>query len=430
MNTEWSKTTKYIVGIGVVLLGIYILFLSRSVIPLLVIAALIAVIVSPVIGWLHRGLRMPRVLAVVLVYLLLFIIVPLAFALVIPAIVNALQYVMNLNYENIIRGGLAWLDETLRTARAIQLPTDELDIYIDQMIDAILASLQNAEPTAIPSAPPLNAIVQSLSSAVSRTFSAAAGLIGDVFSTTVLIVFILLASIYFSSSARSYLDAMLRAVPDAFQPEINELMQRIERMWGSFFRGQITLMLMIGVIDWLGLTALGVPGAVSLGIIAGLLELIPNLGPVIATIPAVIVALLQGSTHLPLSPFWVAMLVLVFYWLVQQLENSLIVPHVLGEAVDLPPLVVMTGVLVGTTVAGILGALLATPIIGTLREVLRYVYYKMLGEDPFPPEEEPDPVELPGQKLLERLRAWKQRFFPARTSAPVPEADVDEDGLG
>ena len=108
---------------------------------------------------------------------------------------------------------------------------------------------------------------------------------------------------------------------------------------------------------------------------------------IIATVPAVIVALLQGSTYLPVSPLGMGLLVLLFYILVQQLENSIIVPRILGEAVDLPALVVMTGVLVGAEVGGLLGALLATPVIATIRDLMMYAYRKILGEEPFPAKE-------------------------------------------
>ena len=95
---------------------------------------------------------------------------------------------------------------------------------------------------------------------------------------------------------------------------------------------------------------------------------------------------------------------ILFYVLLRQLENSVIVPRVLGEAVDLPPLVVMTGVLVRWKVASILGALLATPVMGTAR-ILRYIYRKMIGEDLFPPEEQLKAVENPRVGLFQQLRA-------------------------
>ena len=436
MNTEWSKPTKYIAGVGLVLLAIFVLYLSRSVIPLLIIAALIAVIVRPVIEWLYREFSLPRGVAIAVTYLSLAILVPLAFVLIVPMIVDALQYVVSLDYESILQRGTTWLRDVLTGLQVTQLPVPALDAYVDQTVDTLLAALQNATPTTAEESPSVDTILPSLGSALTATFGAAASLIGGVFTSLLLFIFIFLASIYISSNAHTYPDAFLRLVPDAYKVEMAVLLARVIRLWNAFFRGQITLMVVIGVISWLGLSVLGVPGALSLGIIAGLLELIPNLGPIIATIPAVIVALLQGSTYLPVSPLILTLLVILFYVLLQQLENSVIVPRVLGDAVDLPPLVVMTGVLVGGTVAGILGALLATPVIGTSREILRYIYRKILGEDPFPPEEEVKPVKTSRVELLQRLRRWRRRTFPERPPAagsdehvvanPIAEADEQE----
>jgi predicted PurR-regulated permease PerM len=436
MNTTWSKPTKYIAGVGLVLLGIFVLYLSRSVIPLLIIAALIAVIVRPVIEWLYREFCLPRGVAIAVTYLILVILIPLAVVLIVPMIASALQYVVSLDYEIILQRGTTWVRDVLTGLQVVQLPVPALDVYVDQTADKLLAALQSATPTEVPATPPVTTILPSLGAALTTTFGAAASLIGGVFTSVLLFIFIFLASIYISSNAHTYPDAFLSLMPDAYKMEMAMLLARIIRLWNAFFRGQITLMLVIGVISWLGLSVLGVPGALSLGIIAGLLELIPNLGPIIATIPAVIVALLQGSTYLPVSPLILTLLVILFYMLLQQLENSVIVPRVLGDAVDLPPLVVMTGVLVGGTVAGILGALLATPVIGTAREILRYIYRKMLGEDPFPPEAELRPVKNRKVGLFQRLHRWRQRTFPERPPAsgsdehvmanPVTEADEPE----
>jgi predicted PurR-regulated permease PerM len=141
MNTAWSKPTKYVVGVSVALLGLFVLYLSRSVIPLLIVAALIAVIVRPAITWLHQRLGLPRGLAVAATYLGVLIVVPLALALAIPAIINALQYVLNLDYEGILQRGTAWLRETLTSIKAARLPLDALDAYVDQTADALLAAL-------------------------------------------------------------------------------------------------------------------------------------------------------------------------------------------------------------------------------------------------------------------------------------------------
>jgi predicted PurR-regulated permease PerM len=155
---------------------------------------------------------------------------------------------------------------------------------------------------------------------------------------------------------------------------------------GAWLRGNITLMVVIGVTVWIGNLILGTPNAFFLGVISGLLELIPTIGPALALIPAVLVALTQGSSHFDVSNFSFAIIVLIFYLLVQVLENNFVVPRVMGQELKLHPLVVLIGILVGAASFGVLGALLAAPVIAMAKIVLKYLYMKVLGEDPFPPE--------------------------------------------
>lgn len=423
MSSEWSKPTRYIVAVGLVLLGCYLLYLARSVIPLLVIAALIAAIARPFINSLHTDAHLPRGVAVALVYIGILIIVPLILLLAIPAVVDAVEYVLSLDYQSITLELIDWARNTLIDLRDMSLPFPALESFIDETVATLLAGLDAEAIEGAPiETPSVATILQSIGSALTTTFLTAAGVLGSVFSRAALVLFVFLSSLYISLSAHTYQDSFLKLVPERFRAEISTLIARILRMWGSFFRGQLTLMLVIGIFTWIGLTFLGMPGAVYLAIVAGLLELIPNLGPIIATIPAVIVALLQGSSYIAVSPFIFALIIIGFYILLQQLENNIIVPRVLGEAVELPPLVVLTGVLVGAEVAGLLGALLATPVIATLREIVHYAYRKVLGENPYPPEEEKAIQAEQAPKAppawLEQIRA---RFRKLQTRTAIPQ---------
>jgi predicted PurR-regulated permease PerM len=381
MNTTWSRPTKYIVGVGLVLVGIFILNLSRLVIPLLVVAALIAVIVRPVILWLESHVHLSRGLAVGLVYLGLAILAPLVIMLILPTIIDALAYVGNLDYESILQSSAEWVRSTLITIKAAQLPVAGLDASVDRAVDTVLKAFQPFSPTVVVP-PSFDAILQPLSSALRSVVETGANLVGTVISQAVKIGFIFLASIYISLEAHTYRGALLQTAPAAFRPEISILLDRIERVWNAFFHGELILMLVVGVMTTIGLAALGVPGALYLGIIAGLLEIIPNIGPIIAAVPAVIVALIEGSGSLPISHLSFAVLIILFYILVQQVENNLIVPRVLGAALELSPLIVMTGIVIGVSVGGILGALLATPVIASGREILHYIDRKMQDQEP------------------------------------------------
>ena len=123
------------------------------------------------------------------------------------------------------------------------------------------------------------------------------------------------------------------------------------------------------------------PGALIFGILAGLLEVVPNLGPILAMIPAVITALIQGSNVL--GPMGIdnvgfALITVGIYFLIQQLENNILVPRIIGDSINLHPIVVICAVAVGFSAAGILGALLAPPIVATFRVIGSYVHAKLL----------------------------------------------------
>jgi predicted PurR-regulated permease PerM len=421
MNTTWSRSTKYLVGIGLVILGICILNLSRLVIPSLIVAALIAVIVRPVILWLQSRFQLSRGLTVGLVYLVMAILAPLVVMLILPTISDAFVYVSNLDYESILQGAEDWLYSTLTIIKVAQIPVNGLDAYIDRAVDTLIEALQPLSPTAaVP--PGIDAILQPLSSVLMSVVQTGADLVGAVISQVVKSGFIFLASIYISLDAHIYRSTFLNAVPVAYQPEISILLARVERVWNAFFHGELILMLVVGGITTIGLAALGVPGALYLGIIAGLLEVIPNLGPFIAAVPAVIVALIQGSAFLPISNLAFAGLIILFYILVQQVEDKLIFPRVLGAALELPPLIVMTGIIIGASVGGILGALLATPVIASSREVLRYIYRKMMGLDPLKSEgRSPESGTPPSGNWLSSLLSEIRRRIRSRS----PESRQD-----
>ncbi len=141
---------------------------------------------------------------------------------------------------------------------------------------------------------------------------------------------------------------------------------KLEHKLGSWMRGQLALMLIVGLMSYAGLTFLGVEFAIPLAFIAGLFEIIPNVGPAISMIPAVLVALGSSST-LGLATF-------ALYLLIQQLENNLIVPKIMSKAVGLSPLLIIIALLTGFKTAGAAGAVLAVPILLFIEILIKDVY--------------------------------------------------------
>jgi predicted PurR-regulated permease PerM len=150
------------------------------------------------------------------------------------------------------------------------------------------------------------------------------------------------------------------------QENIRKIINQLEIKLGGWARGQIILMLVIGLVSYIGLLILGVPFALPLAIIAGLLEIVPNIGPILAAFPAVIV----GFGVSPLTGFAVAAL----SFLIQQVENYVLVPKVMEKQAGLSPIITLLSLVIGLKVAGIVGAILSIPIVITTQIVFE-VYF-------------------------------------------------------
>ncbi len=403
MTSQWTKPTKYIVGVGLVLFGLYVLYIIRPVITMLIIAALIAFLLTPLVNFLHVQLKLPRGGSVLLAYLLLILLILLSPLLFLPPIIEGYNAIAGIDYQIALNRTVSWLTNTLIELNSVQPHFFGVAIDLSRITAPALQALQDAGSTPL-TLPPVETLFNSFSSAATITFDVATSVAGTVFSGALGIIFTFFYAIYMSLDSHKIGPWFLGLMPEPHRPEVSRLLIRLRRMWRAYFRGQLNLMFIIAILIWIGGTALGLPGAFALAVIAGVMEIVPGLGPFLAAVPAVLVALIQGSTYLDVSHVTFALIIVGFYWAVQQIENNFVVPRVLGEAVELHPLVVMVGVVIGASVGGILGALLAAPVIASTREIIGYLYAKILDQEPFAGQE--DEVEAPGSTWLEQSKAW------------------------
>ena len=284
---------------------------------------------------------------------------------------------------------------SVRTVHILNIP-----ISFASVVDPILEALAGTAPNEFTS---LERLLELVPSAVDSVTSVASFLASTISSVALTIFLTLVISVYLSLDAARFYREVIVLIPKAYQNELRVLLNKIAHVWSAFFRGQITVSLILALITWLGATAVGLPGAFILGMTAGLLALIPSLGPVLSLIPAVIVALVQGSTYLPVSNQTFALIVLGLYLLIQQLEGNLITPRIVGQAVHLPAVIVLVGVIIGTSMAGLLGTVLAAPILATVRVLSIYAANKISDRDPFF-QLEPKPPPPPSRPVTESLR--------------------------
>lgn len=350
----WSGPTKrWVVAGGVLVLGI-ILWQASSIIPQVALALLLAYLMNPVVDFLSRRLGTSHTLATILAYLGLLLVLFSLPLLFIPPLVGQIQS-LNVDLQAIIDrlGALV--------AQYQDVEILGFTIHLSQVYEGLQSQLAGLLATFA---------TQSLN----ILFGAA--------SSIVWVVFILFVSFYIVKDAQRLSASVDRWTPPAYREELGQLRKEVAGTWNSFLRGQLVLSTTVGVATGLAVWVAGVPNALLLGLLAGILEVIPNLGPVISAIPAIVLAFFQGSTNFAVSNEVFALVVVGIYVVIQQLENNILVPRIIGESVNLPPAVVLVGAVVGANIAGLLGIFLASPVIATLRLIAEYIYDKILEPAP------------------------------------------------
>jgi len=398
-SQRWGPSTKRTVAVILLVLLALVLYRFRAVISPLLIAFLLALILNPVVSFLVTRLHISRGLATGVVF---FVLIVAGLGLVAAAPVTAVSSV-----QRAIRSVEFDLTSTIA----------EVGAFLSKPIEVGEYSLDLG-----PIYQELSAMVTSFVGSVAEgTLSVVVG----VASGAVWLIFVLIAAFYMVKDAERVVERLDELAPPGYREDLVLLRKQIADVWNAFLRGQLLLALAMAVLTTVVCAAVGMPLALVMGLIAGVMEFIPRLGPVLALIPAVLVALIQGSTFLPLSNFWFAVLVFVLYLLIQQIEGTLLLPRILGHSVNLHPLIVLIGVIVGGSLAGILGMLLSVPVVATLRVIARYVFCRLYDRDPFAePEEEAEPSQ-PG--LIQRAGKVALSELKDRLGQEVEDADGEQE---
>jgi predicted PurR-regulated permease PerM/GNAT superfamily N-acetyltransferase len=350
---KWDATTKRIVTLVILLLLALIVSRFRAVLPPLVLAGLLAFILDPVVDFLEQRARLPRTAAAAIVLVVAILVLLAAPVVAVPPLVRAVRS-LNLDFARI----------AVSLERLLAQPITVLQWQID-----------------------LRTVYQQFQQSVREFLSTvAAGTVNVVFgfaSTLFWAIFILLSTFYMVRDADRMISWLDNLIPPTLRDDAIRLRLRVTRVWSAFLRGQLVMAFLMATITTVADTIIGLPNALALGLLAGVMEFIPSIGPVVAAVPAILVALFQGSTWLPLTPFWFAVLVLGVYLVIQQIEGNILLPRVMGQSLNLHPLVVLVAVILGGNLAGVLGMLLAAPTVATLGILGRYVYCRLTDQDPF-----------------------------------------------
>jgi predicted PurR-regulated permease PerM len=333
-------------GIGVIILGYLMLRLMvyvNPVVPPLLIAVAVVYLLNPLVSALQRR-GVPRVAGAGIVYVLFLCIVALLISLLVPVVARQVTEVVT-HFPDYLTDAQAYARRV--AARFGQEPNFRLDA--GQVREWLSAGESR------------QTVTRYLTGLRSVTTSVISGLI--IFVIGPVMAFYLLIDL-----PRLERGAMA-LIPPGRRDEIRGLMDRIGQAVGGFFRGQLLVALFVGVASSIGLWLIGLPFWLLVGMVAGVFNLVPLVGPFIGGGLAVIIALLSGE---PLKAVWAALVLLI----VQQIDNHLISPNVMSRTVQLHPVVVMLALLVGASFAGLFGMLIIVPLVAVAKIVFLFMWSK------------------------------------------------------
>lgn len=370
LEPRWSTTTKLIVTLTLVVIIGFLLWKFQFILGPLLFAIVLAYLLHPVAGVLHRKVHLPWRVAVTILYLLIFLIL---ISLIAWGGISLVQPLQNL---------ITFLQKLV-----FDLP-DTIANLSKQVwvIGPFTINLTNFN---------LTQLWTELQGIISPILSSLGTLVGNIASGAVSsitwTVFTLIVSYFFAVESSGLRSNMIQLNLPRYQVDFNRMKAYLSNIWGAFLRGQLTIFVLTYFVYCVLLATLGEKYFLALAILAGLARFVPYVGPFVAWTTYGLVALFQGSTIFGLLPFPYALIIVGSAILVDLVMDNFISPRVMSNALSVHPAAVLVTVIVAAKLIGFIGVLLAAPVLASLKLFLHYITHKLMDLDPWSDLETPTP---------------------------------------
>lgn len=328
--SEINVSTKTIVKVVVTGLLLFFLWSIRDILILLLLSLVLASALEPLVDSLHEK-KIPRAVSVLTVYVLFIGVVVLVGYLVVPTLLSEFGQ---------LSGNSAQITAELQQKLGPNTVFGQL-----HLAEAITKGIQN--------------FGQSITSTSGNFFQKTIG----VFDGFIQVITVLVVSFYLVAERNGMKNFVHTLVPEEHQARALNLIMKVQKKVGLWLIGQLIISFVVFCLVYVMLMATGVKYALVLAILAGVLELVPYIGPIMFAIPGIIVAFIQDPA--------LAVLVGILYVLIQKIEAYVLVPKIIQKTVGLSPLAILVAILVGLKLAGILGVIIAVPLVATAQVVFR-----------------------------------------------------------
>ncbi|MFH1908276.1 MAG: AI-2E family transporter [Chloroflexota bacterium] len=385
VSPRWGAIAKLVVALTVVaVIGALVLRFHAILAPALM-AFVLAYLLHPIASFLSRKTRLHWRGAVNIIYLLFIILLVVLLTL---GGVNLVQQVQNLIVSlqaaiTNLPAFIASLSGQIYHIGPFVLDFSEIDW--NPIGQQVLSYVQ-------PTLGRLGSLVGSLASSAATTFGWMA--------------FILIVSYFFLLESGGLRSGIIKLEIPGYSEDIRRLSKELARIWNAFLRGQIIILVMMVITYTIVLSIIGVRFAIGLALLAGFSNFLPYIGPAINLIVLGLVTFFQANNPFGLPPLAYTGIVIALTLIVDQVYASLVTPRIMAQTLKVHPAAVLIAAIIAANLLGVLGLLIAAPLLATLKLIGQYTLRKMLDKDPWPEVEEiPPPVSAP---LWERLRTWWQ----------------------
>jgi predicted PurR-regulated permease PerM len=367
-SRPWTPAARYFAFTLVLVFVVFIGWQIRELFRPLIVAGLIAYILYPLVLLLQRNFHIKRKLASNIVYF-----VSLALMIALPVVLVPILSHQTKEIGTDLETTLAQAQQYLSAPVVLGGITIDLVGFIPQIRDSITNLLYST---------PQNTIL----------------LIRNTSRGTLWALIIIASAYFFMTEWENIRESLIRVAPEEYRQDVRGLYYQIRQVWMAYLRGQLTLMIIVAITFTIIWTIIGLPGSLFLGVLAGLFSIVPDVGPFAATALALAVALLEGSTWLPVNNFIFGLLVVGLYVILINIKNFWLRPYILGRSVNMHEGIVFVAIIAAVIFTGILGAFIIVPVLASMSVIWKYLYARILDLPPFEYEKTSPSDETSGMK--------------------------------
>lgn len=329
-------------GVASLIVALIVLYLLRDFLGAFVLGGAIAFLVQPALLRLV-ALGIPRLLAIPIVFLVLMVLAAGVIVLIVPLGVNSFAQL-----QAQAPGLAAAAQDRINALQGSPIQILGFTVDLKGMTETISSHLKDY-------------VLGQFGNALTIGLTA--------LSLLLQLVLMLIVAVLLSVDAPAVRKDLRRLVPNDYRADFDQIWRRVRKMLYAYFRGQLIVAALIGVFSGIACAVLGLADPLALGLIAGLTALIPYLGPILGAVPAILVGLAAGPVT--------ALIIAVAYFVISNVILNIVYPKIVGDAVRLPPVLVIVALIAGFSWAGILGMFVAVPIAATLRILFDHIYPRL-----------------------------------------------------